>query len=299
MLRYSPLAAICLFHVLLVVRPPFGLAGVAGLAVSPPVLVGAGDIAACDSVGAEATAQLLDQTEGTIFTAGDHAYKNGTWKEFQSCYQPTWGRHKDRTRPSPGNHDYRSPQARPYYTYFGENAGPTGLGYYSYDLGGWHIVSLNSNIAIGKGSPQIRWLREDLAANPTPCTVAYWHHPLFSSGKHGNSPHVQEVWRVLYEFGVDVVINGHDHSYERFAPQTPDGDFDPVRGIREFVVGTGGKDLRRFQWWNWWAEANSEVRDHSTFGVLKLALHETRYEWEFIPVAGGSFRDAGQAECIG
>jgi len=264
------------------------------LTQSAPVLVGAGDIAKCGFPGAEATAKLLDQIEGTIFTTGDNAYEEGKTEEFLSCYDPTWGRHKDRTRPSPGNHEYKSSGATPYYNYFGEDAGPAGRGYYSYDLGAWHIVSLNSNIPAEEGSSQVLWLREDLTANPTPCVLAYWHHPVFSSGNHGNDSHMGEVWGVLYGFGVDVVVNGHDHIYERFAPQTPDGEFDPIMGIREFVVGTGGENLREFDE----IRANSEVRDNSFFGVLKLTLHETRYEWEFVPVAGGTFSDIGTDECV-
>lgn len=261
---------------------------------SAPVLIGAGDIAKCGSPGAEATARLLDQMEGTIFTAGDHAYEKGKWEEFLSCYGPTWGRHKERTRPSPGNHDYKSSGASPYYEYFGENAGPAGRGYYSYDVGAWHVISLNSNISAKAGSAQVKWLREDLDANPTTCTLAYWHHPVFSSGDHGNDGHMREVWRVLYEFSADVVVNGHDHTYERFALQTPDGELDTIAGIREFVAGTGGKSLYGFKK----TRANSQVRNSSTFGVLKLTLHETSYDWEFVPIAGSSFTDRGSDECV-
>lgn len=265
-----------------------------------PVLVGAGDIARCklgmfpQFSGADATANLLDGIEGVVFTAGDHAYDFGTTHEFRNCYEPTWGRHRARTRPSPGNHDYRTAGAAPYYAYFGENAGLPGRGYYSYDVGAWHIVSLNSNISAKAGSEQERWLRADLAAHPTRCTLAYWHHPVFSSGSHGNIPHMRVLWSVLYEFGVDVVVNGHDHHYERFAPQTPDGALDLKRGIRQFIAGTGGArlyDLRTIH-------ANSEVRSNTTWGVLKLTLRATSYNWEFIPVAGGTFRDKGTALCV-
>lgn len=265
-----------------------------------PVLVGAGDIAKCWFgkiswfSGAEATATLLDGIEGTVFTTGDNVYSDGTTEEFRDCYDPTWGRHKTRMRPSPGNHDYNSPDARPYYRYFGDNAGPPGKGYYSYDLGAWHIVSLNSNVAAEAGSEQERWLRDDLAAHKIRCTLVYWHHPVFSSGRHGNNPHMRDIWRVLYEFGGDVVINGHDHGYERFAPQTPEGMLNTKRGIRQFVVGTGGAPLRDFRS----PHTNSEVHNRSTWGVLKLTLHPTSYTWEFIPVAGGTFRDTGHAECI-
>jgi acid phosphatase type 7 len=260
-----------------------------------PVFVGAGDIASCGLPNDEATAKLLDGIEGTMFTAGDNVYNSGTASEFQQCYEPTWGRHKKRTRPSPGNHDYGSLGAAPYFDYFGENAGPKGRGYYSFDLGAWHIISLNSNIAAGANSEQVKWLRDDLVQNKAVCTLAYWHHPLFSSGAHGNDPRMKEIWKVLYESGVDVVINGHDHTYERFAQQTPDGKADPGRGIREFVVGTGGAFLYAFRQV---PNANSEVRHNLTFGVLKLTLHAESYDWEFVPVAGKTFTDSGATLCV-
>lgn len=264
------------------------------LPTDAPVLVGAGDIATCGDPGAEETAKLLDQIAGIVFTSGDNAYEEGNKQEYFSCYEPTWGRHKERTRPAPGNHEYKTSAAHPYFEYFGENAGPAGRGYYSYDVGSWHIVSLNSNISARAGSAQVRWLREDLATHPAKCTLAYWHHPVFSSGKHGNDARMREVWRVLYEFGADVVVNGHDHIYERFAPQTPAGVLDEGKGIREFIVGTGGKSLYRFGT----IRANSQVRANSAFGVLKLTLYPTRYAWEFIPVAGHTFRDSGSDECV-
>ena len=177
---------------------------------------------------------------------------------------------------------------------FGPNAGPPNQGYYSYELGTWHIVALNSNLTDEAWSEQERWLRADLAAHRTRCTLAYWHRPVFSSGRHGNDPHMHPIWPVLYEFGVDVVVNGHDHDYERFAPQNPDGEADAKRGIREFVVGTGGAGLYEFRT----IRANSEVRNNTTWGVLKLTLHATSYDWEFIPVAGGAFHDAGSAACV-
>ena len=265
-----------------------------------PVLVGAGDVAECWLEtfswfsGAAATANLLDDIEGVVFTTGDNVYEDGTAREFRNCYEPTWGRHRARTRPSPGNHDYRSAGAAPYYAYFGENAGPPGRGYYSYDLGAWHIVSLNSNIAAKAGSEQERWLRADLAAHPTRCTLAYWHHPVFNSGPHGNNPRMRALWSVLYEFGVDVVVNGHDHHYERFAPQTPDGALDLKRGIRQFIVGTGGADLYDLRT----VRANSEVQNSTTWGVLKLTLRAASYDWEFIPVVSETFRDKGAARCV-
>jgi hypothetical protein len=276
-----------------------GVSSAAPAAGPDPVLVGAGDIADCGSGGpaesvAEATAKLLDGIAGTVVTAGDNAYSSGTEAEFRDCYDPTWGRHKARIRPTPGNHEYNTPDATPYYAYFGASAGPTGLGYYSYNLGAWHIVALNSNIDAGAGSAQARWLIADLAAHRTTCALAYWHHPVFSSGDHGNDPYMQEIWRILASFGADVVISGHDHNYERFAPQSPDGAADSEHGIREFVVGTGGKSLRSVGS----PEPNSEVRESKTHGVLKLTLRPASYTWEFVPIAGKTFTDTGSAPCV-
>ena len=268
-------------------------AGVIQVAADP-VLVGAGDIADCLTTTDSGTAALLDGIEGTVFTAGDNAYPLGRAADFTNCYEPTWGPHKARTRPTPGNHDYLSPGAAPYYAYYGTHAGPPGRGYYSYDLGAWHIVSLNSNIPAQAGSPQEQWLRADLAANPTQCTLAYWHHPLFSSGPHSNDPRTLDLWRALYEFGADVIVTGHDHDYEQFHRQNPDGVAD-VNGIREFVVGTGGTTLRPFEV----IKPNSAVRDSDTHGVLKLTLHPTSYDWEFLPIAGQTFTDSGSRPCVG
>jgi hypothetical protein len=263
-----------------------------GSSTTEVVLVGAGDIADCDSQADEATASLLDSIPGTVFTAGDNAYESGSPEEFASCYDPSWGRHKARTRPAPGNHDYRS-QGAGYFAYFGPNAGPPGRGYYSYDLGDWHVISLNSNISMNGRSAQMRWLRADLAASRKRCTLAYWHHSRFSSGYHGNQDRTKPLWDALYEHGADIVIGGHDHDYERFAPQTPDGQADSARGIREFVVGTGGAGLRDFAT----TEPNSEVRDRSTHGVLRLTLAADHYAWEFVPVRGESFHDSGTGTC--
>ena len=261
---------------------------------APAVLVGAGDIASCSLDDDEATARLLDAIPGVVFTAGDDAYPNGTAAEFTGCYEPTWGRHKTRTRPSPGNHEYRSADGADYYAYFGARAGTPGLGYYSYDLGGgWHIISLNSNIAMTVGSPQEQWLRADLSLHPARCTLAYWHHPRFSSGEHGSSAASEPLWQALYDANADVVISGHDHTYERFAPQTPAGARDTTRGIREFVVGTGGASFYQFPT----IRANSEVRNNTTHGVIKLTLRSNGYEWAFVPVAGSTFRDSGSGRC--
>jgi 3',5'-cyclic AMP phosphodiesterase CpdA len=255
-------------------------------------LAGAGDIAVCGSPGAEATARLLDALDGTVFTTGDNAYPNGTADDFQRCYGPTWGRHLGRTRPSPGNHDYYAPGAAPYFAYFGANAGPAGLGYYSYDLGAWHVVSLNSETLAEFGSAQDAWLRADLAANTSKCTIAYWHRPLFSSGPHAGAESIRNLWRVLYEFDVDVVLNGHDHLYERFAPQDPNGRPDPARGIRQFTVGTGGGPTYSARA----ATPNSEAVGQD-WGVLALTLDRETYRWEFLPVAGAAFHDAGSSAC--
>lgn len=264
----------------------------------PVILVGAGDIASCGSDGDEATARLLDEIDGVVFTLGDHAYEAGTPIEFAACYEPSWGRHRSRTRPSPGNHDYLTADASGYFRYFGDRAGDPGKGYYRYSLGAWHIIVLNSNCSevggCGRGSPQERWLRAQLAAHPAMCTLAYWHHPRFSSGRHGGEPAVGAFWQALYDHDADVVLAGHDHVYERFAPQRPNGEPDPVRGLRQFVVGTGGKSLYEF---DGPAIANSETRDDRTFGVLKLTLHATSYEWRFVPVAGRSFTDSGSGSC--
>jgi hypothetical protein len=267
---------------------------------SDPVLVGAGDIASCDDLsGAEATAKLIELTPGTVFAAGDLAYPDGSDEQFAKCYGPTWGRFKDRTRPAAGNHEYHSDGASGYARYFGAAAGDPKKAYYSYDLGAWHIVVLNSECTeiggCGAESPQGQWLRQDLAQHQVACTLAYFHKPLFSSGaKHGNDPDMKPFWQSMYAANVDVVINGHDHDYERFAPQDPDGNADSKRGIREFVVGSGGKNSHRTFGK---PEPNSEARNADTFGVLKLTLHASGYDWEFLPEAGKSFHDSGSGTC--
>ena len=262
------------------------------------ILVGAGDIADCKNLtGAEATAKLLDQISGTVMAVGDLAYPDGSKENFD-CYDKTWGRARSRTRPAPGNHEFHSSGATPYFDYFGKLAGDPQTGYYSYDLGAWHIIVLNSECkevgGCGSGSPQEKWLRADLASHPVACTLAYWHKPLFSSGSaHGNDLTMKPLWDALYEANADVVVNGHDHDYERFAPQTPDGAPDPGRGIREFVLGTGGKSHRPFRE----AKPNSEVRDATAFGVLKLTLKSKSYDWQFIPEEGKAFTDSGSGAC--
>jgi hypothetical protein len=278
----------------------------AQVVTADPVFVGAGDIASCASTGDEATAKLLDAIPGTIYTTGDNVYESGTASEFANCYAPSWGRHKARTYPTPGNHEYYSTaNAAGYFGYFADTLQKLSYdvstkGYYSYNLGQWHVVALNSMCEQVGGcdatSPMVTWLKQDLAANPRTCTLAYFHHPLFSSesvsGSGGNLK-MKPSWEVLYAANADVVLNGHAHNYERFAPQTPSGVADPAQGIREFVVGTGGKSLNTFKT----LRANSEVRNASTYGVLKLTLHPSSYDWEFVPVAGQTFRDIGSDSC--
>jgi hypothetical protein len=255
------------------------------------VLIGAGDIAVCGSPGTEGTAALLDLLDGTIFTAGDNAYFQGTAAQYQHCYEPTWGRHKARTRPAPGNHEYETPGASAYFSYFGPSAGPPGLGYYSFTAGPWHVVSMNSNVPAGEGSAQLQWLREDLAATNARCVAAIWHHPVFSSGQNGPQPMMRDAWRVLRELGADVVISGHDHIYERFARQDETGRA-TSSGLRSFVVGTGGAEITRPVR----ASPNSEIR-FSTSGVLKLTLNHETYAWQFIPVDPSPFTDSGTDSC--
>jgi len=270
---------------------------VADAASAYPVLVGAGDVASCGLTGDSATASLIDRIPGTVFVAGDTAYETGSAAEFANCYAPTWGRFRARTRPVPGNHEYGSPGAAPYFAYFGPSGGNPGEGWYAYDLGGWRIYGLNSNCAsvggCGPGSPQEAWLRADLAANPRACVAAIWHHPLFTSGVHGGTAATQPLWQALYEAGAELVINGHDHDYERFAPQRPDGSADQATGIREIVAGTGGAGLRSFAA----TQPNSEVRKTGVHGVLKLELKAAGYTWGFVPEAGSTWTDGGSASC--
>jgi len=262
------------------------------------VLIGAGDIADCsDLAGAEATAKLLEANPGTVMALGDLAYPNGTAENFK-CYDQTWGRVKARTRPAVGNHEFHSLGAAHYFQYFGAAAGDPETGYYSYELGAWHVVVLNSECkevgGCGAGSPQEKWLRADLAAHPAGCTLAYFHKPRFSSGlNHGDDVEMTAFWQALYDFNAELVLNGHDHDYERFAPQDPHGKADPKRGIREFVVGTGGKNHREFGL----TRPNSEVRNNNAFGVLKLTLKPHGYDWKFLPEAGKTFTDEGAGTC--
>jgi hypothetical protein len=261
-------------------------------------LVGAGDIASCNHTADSATARLVGSIAGTVFTLGDNVYPDGTIKQFLNCYDPTWGKYKKRTKPSAGNHDYyHTAGASGYFNYFGARAGAPSKGYYSYKSGSWHIVALNSNCeevgGCGRRSAQLQWLRNDLRRNPAACTLAYWHHARFSSGKHGSDPSTAAFWRVLYNQHADVILSGHDHHYERFALQAPDGTRDREHGMRQFVVGTGGTYLRPLRA----IEANSQVRNSHTHGVLKLTLKPSAYRWKFVAVAGKSFTDSGTTSC--
>jgi PKD domain-containing protein/calcineurin-like phosphoesterase family protein len=270
---------------------------IANRAASSAVLVGAGNIAVCGTDNDAATALLLDEIPGTVFTAGDNAYPNGTAANYAGCYHPTWGRHRDRTMAALGNHDYdSSTTADPTFDYFGDRAGPRGRGYYSFDRGSWHIIVLNSNstfVPTGAGSAQEQWLRADLAAHQGRCTLAIWHAPRFYQGTFGRNASVKAFWDALYAAGADVVVNGHHHLYERYAPQTPDGVVDLASGIRQFIAGTGGRGHDALVE----AHPNVEIRDNTAFGVLKLTLRTDAYDWQFVPAAGASFTDSGTGSC--
>jgi hypothetical protein len=277
-----------------------GQTDVATITVSggPPrslIMVGAGDIASCASDGDEATADLLDVTPGTVFTLGDNAYPDGAAAEYANCYDPHWGRQKARTRPIPGNHEYQTPNATGYFDYFGTAAHDPAKGYYSFDVGEWHIIMLNSELDISAGSPEEQWLRADLAAHANQCTMAMWHEPRFTSSVgRVTLDYLKPLWDALYEAGADLILNGHDHNYERFALQTPGGVADASYGLRQFTVGTGGESHYGFGT----PAPNSQVRG-SAFGVLKLILSSGSYAWEFIPVEGQTFTDNGTTNCHG
>jgi hypothetical protein len=258
-------------------------------------LVAVGDIGHCESTADEAVARIVDRLPGTVVALGDIAYEDGSRNDFRRCFDPAWGRHRTRIRPAPGNHDYDTRGAAGYFSYFGDAAGDPERGWYSFDLGpDWHLIALNSECehvgGCDEDSPQLRWLRADLAEHAGMNILAYWHHPRFSSGVHGSDEDVDAFWRVLYEAGADIVLNGHDHNYERFAAQDPDGELDPERGIRQFVVGTGGIKLRPFEDP---PLPTTEMRDDSSHGVLHLTLRRNDYDWEFVSTA--SFTDTGTA----
>lgn len=260
------------------------------------LLVGAGDISSCTNDHDELTARLVESMDAQVFAAGDEAYESGSRTEFATCYGPTWGRFRDRTHPVPGNHEYVTPNAAGYFEYFGASVGRPGGSWYAWELNGWRIYALDSNCAFMGGcdarSPEARWLRDDLAAHPAPCVLAMWHHPRFSSGRHGDDAEVQPLWAMLAEAGADIVVSGHDHIYERFAPLDAAGKPDPDHGMREFVVGTGGKELYEFHD----IHATSEARSDSTFGVLALTVWPDRFAWHFLP-SEGTFTDDGEGTC--
>jgi Calcineurin-like phosphoesterase len=275
---------------------------------APPAVTvaAAGDIAhsSLASLEDDATAAVVGELDpDAVLALGDLAYESGTPAEFQTFYEPSWGRHKSRTHPVPGNHEYQTPGARGYFDYFngaGAATGPAGergSGWYSFDLGSWHVVALNSNCGevggCGPGSVQEQWLRRDLAATSKPCTLAFWHHPRFASGSYTDDPTYVPFWRALHDFGAEVVLNGHEHNYQRYAPLDPDGRPDAARGIRELVVGTGGRQLRPVLP----SASNREAANADTHGVLELTLASEGYEWSFRPVAGGTYADAGSGAC--
>ena len=260
---------------------------------SGEILVAAGDIAACDEEGDTATPALVAQLEGTVATLGDNVYPAGSRQTYGRCYDPVWGAFLSRTRPAMGNHDARDDGGAAYFEYFGRAAGTHGEGWYSYDLGAWHVVVLNSTCAqTGCDlSTQMAWLADDLARSGALCTLAYWHHPHFSSGPSGGSPHVTPLWEALQEAGAEVVLAGHDHIYERFAPQTSAG-VASRDGLRQFTVGTGGKRLHEAER----AAPNSEVRIDDAFGVLLLSLRPAGYDWSFFR-SDKTEADGGSAPC--
>jgi hypothetical protein len=296
--------------------PAAGATGPAA-ADAPVRVVAAGDIA-CDptsppdpeegptvgpSCAQAATSDLaLSLRPDAVLPLGDNVYSNGTVTRYRQWYQPSWGRLDRISHPVPGNHEYitsaESVDAAGYFAYFRTRAGDLRTGWRSFDLGRWHLIALNGQCppagSCGPGSPQERWLRADLAAHAKDrCVLAYWHEPRFSSGRHGNDKRFAAFWDDLYRAGAELVLNGHDHDYERFAPQAPDGRADPDRGIREFVVGTGGANLRHFRA----VEPNSEVRDNSSAGLLVLELRPDGYSWRFAAASGGSFSDSGSGTC--
>ena len=227
-----------------------------------------------------------------MFALGDNAYPSGTAENYRDCYAPTWGRHRSRTYPVPGNHEYETPGAAGYFGYFGSRAGAAAdLGYYAYTLGAWRVIALNSEVPASAGSAQAAWLEAELAATRSACTLAYWHRPLVSSGPNGDNPYLSDLFSLLYDAGVEFVLSGHDHLYERFEPLDASGRPDS-RGIRQFVVGTGGAPL----YVPTRVRMGSEVQG-SEFGVLRLDLSPGSYRWQFLPVAGGSFTDSGFDRC--
>jgi acid phosphatase type 7 len=277
-----------------------------------PVVVAVGDISCslddaafdggagtADKCHQAATAALAAQVDpAAVLLLGDIQYPSGEREGFLNAFHPAWGALKPRIRPAVGNHEYGTAGAAGYFSYFGATAGKPDQGYYSFDLGAWHVVTLNSNCSevggCGEGSPQLAWLKADLAANARTCTLAFWHHPRFSSGEHGNDLTVTPFWDALIAAGADLVLTGHDHHYERFAPQSASGQPDPDHGMRELLVGTGGKSLYPL---DDVPQPNSQVRFNGGYGVLKLRLRTTGYDWEFLAEPGQTFTDSGASEC--
>lgn len=276
-----------------------------GLPSDPPgagqiTMYAAGDLASCESDGDEATAALLDDLvatdPGSFLALGDLAYQRGSAEEFANCYEPSWGRHRERTIPTPGNHEYMTKDAAPYFNYFGPIAGESGQAWNAFEFRSWHLVVLDSNCDKVDCGAEARWLEESMAAlSPGPgwCTLAIWHHPRWSSGsRHGSDPRTDTLWRILFEGGADVVLTAHDHDYERFVPVDAKGSADPD-GMVEFVVGTGGRSLYEFGT----ILSTSAAHDNSTYGVLKLSLRAGAYDWAFVPTTDGGFTDSGTAAC--
>jgi hypothetical protein len=255
-----------------------------------PVIAAAGDIAG-SGTGDEATARLLDSiAPKAVLTTGDNAYESGTLTEFNSFYDPTWGRHRAVTHPVPGNHEYTTAGASGYFDYFGAAAGDRGKGYYSYDVGAWHLIALNSEVAHDAGSVQVAWLKSDLAASTAKCTLAYWHKPRFTAGNYSDFAEYTPFWQALWDANADVVLAGHDHNYQRYAPLNPSGIADSARGLREFVVGTGGRSHYALR-----ADSRRLAGNATAFGVLKLTLHPASFDFAFVPEAGQTYSDSGSA----
>jgi calcineurin-like phosphoesterase family protein len=275
--------------------------------VPDPVIAAAGDIACAPGDASSSTKCHQMKTSdlivngGTALTLalGDLQYNSASLSNLRASYDRSWGRVKSITRPALGNHEGGGSGYFDYFNGVGVNNGPAGArgkGYYSYDVGNWHLIALNSNcsrVPCNAGSAQWQWLRADLAANPRACTLAYWHHPRFSSGYGGDNTFMQDIWKALFDANADVVLVGHSHDYERFAPMNANGALDRTRGMRQFVVGTGGAFFTGIST----AKPNSEVRQNNTFGVLRLTLHPTSYDWRFNAEAGKSFSDAGSEGC--
>ena len=295
--------AALLVAALLLLPAPAGTRSAFTQAASSWTIVGAGDIAVCganqrDSATAVLVAGILaGHPNATAFTAGDNVYPDGSSTNFGNCYQPTWGAFRSRTRPVPGNHDYyNNPGAAGYFGYFGRRAGPQGRGWYRFDAGTWRVYALTSECR--KRSRcyrrQYAWLKADLTSYPHQCVLAIWHRPRFSSGAgHGSSTRMAPVFRLLYQKDAEIVISGHDHGYERFAPTDPTGAINAAGGLRQWVVGTGGASLYGFGA----ALPASEVRDATSHGLLRLDLHPGAYDWQFLPIAGDDFTDSGTGTC--